>query len=279
MLGRKTKGAIVCRSCSRLVGADERKCPYCGAARPSLWGFAPALTQLTNVVDVSNLILVACGFLYVTSLAIDFEGVRGLLGPSGISLAKLGMSGGYLVFDLGRWWTILSAGWLHGGLIHILFNMNALRQLGPPVVEFYGTARMVVIYVVSSACGFALSSLMSRVEFLPPMLQGSDRTVGASAAILGLLAALIHYGKRSGQTRLSNQLWGSVALLVALSLIGLPIDNWAHAGGFGAGWVCARVMDPLKPEKPTHAVFAILCILATLASLVASVLVPLPLPQ
>ena len=35
------------------------------------------------------------------------------------------------VFGLGRWWTVLSAGWLHGGLLHILFNMMGVRQLAP----------------------------------------------------------------------------------------------------------------------------------------------------
>lgn len=277
MFERKTKGAIVCRSCSRLVGADEPKCIYCGAARPSLWGFAPALTRLTNVVDVSNLILILCGFLYVTSLAIDAAGIRGILQPSIESILKLGASGGVPVLVMDRWWTVLSAGWLHGGAIHIFFNMSSLRQIGPAVVEFYGAARMVLIYVISSACGFVLSTLASQLPFLPNFLRGGQLTLGASAAIFGLLAALIHYGKRSGQTRLSNQVWGSVALLFALSVIGvLRIDNWAHLGGFAGGWVCSRVMDPLKPETPTHVALAIACVIATIASLVASVLVPVP---
>ena len=57
-----------------------------------------------------------------------------------------GASGAYPVFGYGRWWTILSAGWLHGGALHILFNMMWVRQIGPAVADIYGAGRMVIIY-------------------------------------------------------------------------------------------------------------------------------------
>ncbi len=70
----------------------------------------------------------ACGALYLASLAADFEGVSSsglvsFLSPSTPSLFLFGASGAVPVFRFGRWWTVLSAGWLHAGVLHILFNM------------------------------------------------------------------------------------------------------------------------------------------------------------
>ena len=72
------------------------------------------------------------------------------------------------MFGLGRWWTIFSAGWLHAGLLHIFFNMMWVRQLGPPTADIYGAGRMVIIYTLSGASGFLLSSVAGHV--MPPCL-------------------------------------------------------------------------------------------------------------
>ena len=50
----------------------------------------------------------------------------------------LGASGGIPVFGYGRWWTMLSASWLHGSLLHIIFNMMWVRDLGPVVADMFG---------------------------------------------------------------------------------------------------------------------------------------------
>ena len=69
------------------------------------------------------------------------------------------MSGAVPVFQLGRWWTVLSAGWLHGSLLHIAFNLMWVRQLAPVTAEIYGPGRTILIYMISSVVGFSLSSL------------------------------------------------------------------------------------------------------------------------
>ena len=58
------------------------------------------------------------------------------------------------MFGYGRWWTVLSASWLHGGALHILFNMLWVRQLGPATAEIYGPGRMIIIYTIAGAVGF-----------------------------------------------------------------------------------------------------------------------------
>ena len=57
-----------------------------------------------------------------------------------------GASGAYPVFGRGRWWTVLSAGWLHAGLLHIAMNMYWVWQMGPAMTELFGPGRTVIIY-------------------------------------------------------------------------------------------------------------------------------------
>ena len=110
------------------------------------------------------------------------------------------------MFGLGSWWTVLSATWLHGSLLHILFNMMWVRDLGPATADVIGPARTVIIYVVSGVCGFLLSSFAGRYIGALPLLAGRRRiTVGASASIFGLLGALVHYGRKSGSSLIHGQ--------------------------------------------------------------------------
>ena len=111
-----------------------------------------------------------------------------------------GGSGGGPVFIDGRWWTVLSAGWLHAGALHILFNLMWVRQVGPIVADMSGGARMIIIYTIAGVCGFFLSSFA--YIYLPhlPFLAGAPFTIGASAPIFGLLGALVHYGRRGGSS-------------------------------------------------------------------------------
>ena len=101
--------------------------------------------------------------LYVATLLasggnISMGGFTSFLAPSTLSLFLFGASGATPVFEYGRWWTVLSAGWLHAGVLHILFNMLWVRQLGPACAEMYGAGRMVIIYVLASVMGFVASS-------------------------------------------------------------------------------------------------------------------------
>jgi rhomboid protease GluP len=145
-----------------------------------------------------------------------------------------------------------------------------VRQLAPATAEMYGPGRMVIIYTVAGVSGFGLSSLAA--VYLPrlPFLGGSLYTVGASAAIFGLLGALVYYGRRSGSSHVGSQAT-SYALIMGLFGFIMPgIDNYAHAGGFVGGYLAGWLLDPLKPERIDHLVIAVLCLVASLASIAAS---------
>ena len=168
MFKRQTTGSVVCASCGSLVGVNDDKCYSCGRRNPGLWGFGPMLRAFGNDLGFVSLVVYGCSALYIISLAFTVMlggNIMGsgnpltMLSPHYTVQFMLGASGADPVFVYGRWWTVLSASWLHGGVLHILFNMLWVRQLGPATADIYGPGRMIIIYTVAGAVGFTLSSL------------------------------------------------------------------------------------------------------------------------
>jgi rhomboid protease GluP len=216
--------------------------------------------------------------LYVLTLAASGGNILGgsifsFLSPSGRALRLFGASGASPVFDEGAWWTLLSASWLHGGLLHILFNMMWVRDLGPTMVEFLGPGRTVVIYTVAGATGFLFSSTAGEfLGTLPLLGRGAGITIGASASVFGLLGALVHYGRKSGSSLVRGEALRYAIILFVFGIIMPGIDNYAHAGGFMGGYAASVFFNPLTRERGDHLLAAALCLLATFAAIVASVL-------
>ena len=264
MFNRKTEGSVVCPYCGKLVGVRDEECWNCGRRNPGMWGFAPLLRRFGNMLDFTAIITWGCTFLFILTLLFDTSGIQtgglSFLQPSTLSLFTFGASGSYPVFVEGRWWTLVSAAWLHGGILHIFFNMLWVRQLAPATSSFYGTSRTVIIYTVSSITGFLLSSLA-----------GNQLTIGASASIFGLLGALVLYGRRGGISHISRQAMSYAAVLFVFGFLIRGVDNFAHLGGFLGGVGISWLLDPLKQERIEHFWGAIACIALTLLSIILSI--------
>jgi rhomboid protease GluP len=279
MFGRPRTGSTLCPSCGMLVGVNDAQCLNCGRRRPGLFGLTVLLRGARIEDAFVPVVMWGCGAMYLASLAIDPSaiqggggGLMGFLAPSGVSLLILGGSGAVPVFELGRWWTVLSAPWLHGGVLHILFNMMSVRNLGPAVVEFYGGARTLIIYLVAGAVGFLASSLAGQyAQFLPHFLHGGQFTVGASAGIFGLIGAVLHYGRRGGNARLRELATRWVVTGLAFGFMLPFIDNWAHMGGLLGGYLMSFWLDPLRPERGKHTLIAVIALAVSLAAIVYSV--------
>ena len=281
MAPRQTSGSVVCPSCGRLVGVQEKACPHCGRPAPGFWGYGRWLQRLGQDFGVVPFVIAVCAVLYVVSLLKDPSRVAlgGMLGfgqPSTVSLIELGASGAVPVFGLGRWWTLFSASWLHGSLLHILFNMLWVRQLLPATVRLYGLGRGTLIYLVAGVAGFALTSVAG-LFLQMPVLGGARVTIGASASIFGLLGALVAFGRRTGSSALGQQAWTWAVVMFLFGFLMPGIDNYAHLGGFGGGYAAARVLDPMREERLDHVLAAAVGLLVSLGAIVASVLAPLPL--
>lgn len=274
---RQTSGSVICTSCGVLVGVNDDTCYNCGRRNPGLWGFAPMLRSLGGDMGFVPFVIGTCAILYALTLLwsrgdIGMGSALSFLSPNLEATFIFGASGSVPVFRFGRWWTVLSAGWLHGGVLHIFFNMMAMRQLAPAVAELYGPGRMVIIYTAGNVAGFALSSFAG--AFLPSLLflRGSNFTLGASAAIAGLIGALLYYGRRSGSSMTRSYASQYILMLIVMGFLISGIDNYAHAGGFGGGYLAARILDPLKPERIDHVAIAVGCLALSILSVVVSVL-------
>jgi rhomboid protease GluP len=235
---RQVEGSVVCPQCGRLVGVNEDKCPFCGTWRPGLFGWATVLRRaLGGRLDLFTLIVGTCGTLYALALLLQPEavlqssGLMSLLSPGSRALYQLGMTGG-LAWQLGWWWTLLTAMYLHGSLLHVVFNVMWIRNLGPSVAEVYGQGRAFLLFNIAGVGGFLASNLATGVP-----------TIGASGSIFGLLAALIVYGRRRGSSMMTQQLWQWAIILGVIGFLMPGINNWAHGGGFAAGWVAAQLMN------------------------------------
>ena len=185
-------------------------------------------------------ITIVCLGLYVLALALDvsgalsFNNILNALSPTTSSLVKLG-AGGRLPISYGHWWTLITATYLHGSVLHILFNMLWLRQIGPLVVELFGNSRFIIIYTFAGLTGSIVSTIAGTTLF-----------VGASGAIFGLFAALLYYGWHRGGTFGSNifrqiLIWAAIAFLFGFMAAG--VDNWGHLGGFIGGGVAAVLLS------------------------------------
>jgi len=259
---------MICPSCGKLIGVGEDRCPFCGAWRPGLYGAAPIIQRLFGTrLDIVPLIVMTCIVLYVVALALQPEaifqsggGFLSILSPGTRALYQLGMTGG-VAWSQGWWWTLFTAIYLHGGLLHIFFNVMWIRNLGPPVGEAFGPARGFVIFTVSGALGFLVSNLL-----------GHAPSIGASGSIFGLLAALIVYGRRTGSSVLTQQLWQWAIIMFVFGFMMPGINNWAHAGGFAGGWITAEAMrsDSERRESPMVQVLALLLIALTAVGFVLS---------
>src|SRR5262245_12765967 len=256
------KGSMICPQCGKLISVNEEKCPFCGAWRPGLYGLTPAMNRwFGGRLDLINIIIVACIVLYVASLVLQPEaifrmggGIFSILSPGSRALYQLGMTGG-LAWQERWWWTLLTAIYLHGSLLHIFFNVMWIRNLGPPVTEAYGPARAFVIFSIAGAVGFLLSDIVSR-----------SPSMGASGSIFGLMAALIVYGRRTGHMALTRQIWQWAIIVFVMGFVLSGVNNWAHFGGFAGGWVTAEAMRfSERREGPGVQILALALLAATAA--------------
>ena len=241
-----------------------------------MWGFAPVLTRLGRDMGFVPFVITSCVVLYVASILIYPQRIGGLfdlLSPTTTGILIFGASGWRPVLFLGRWWTFLTASWLHGNPLHIILNMMSLRNIAPIIAEFYGASRMIIIYVISGVIGFALSTFGGYYFLSVPYLgNDSGYTLGASASIAGLIGAVFFYGHRTGSRSIAEQakLW--IMMFLVMGFIFQTIDNWAHVGGLAGGYFTAKFLDPLYPERLDHFIIALALLALSGIAIIVSVL-------
>lgn len=262
------RNSILCPNCRKLISLDEPTCPYCGLIRPGLHDTAGKLRNILFAFEPVKTIITVNITFFVLSLLLDLGGIFAegspfsFLSPSNQSLLSLGASGAIPFFLYHNYWSLFAASFLHGGMLHIVFNMMALYQLGPFVLREFGLHRFMNIYILTGVVGFAVS-----------VLAGVRFTIGASASICGLIGAIIYFGKSRGGSygeAIFKQALGWVVGLILFGFIFSGINNWAHGGGLLSGLLMAYLMgyNDRKPESAWSKILAYACAFITAGVLI-----------
>ncbi len=184
----------ICPACNALVGINATRCHECGAnLRFSIAAlskkfsglFGEQETPVTTALLIANILMFGVSWV-LTAQAGEGGGLHTLWGMSGAASFQLGASHPYPFFIQHQWWRLVTAMFLHGGLIHIGFNMMSLMQLGPALEELYGSARYLFLYVATGAFGFLVSVWFGHFS------------LGASTALLGLVGVMLAITTKRG---------------------------------------------------------------------------------
>ncbi|MGB8476289.1 MAG: rhomboid family intramembrane serine protease [Candidatus Acidiferrum sp.] len=247
--GRQPRPQL-CPACGSLVGISATRCHVCGTSlRFSLAAFSKKFSgvfgeqeaPVTTALLIANFLMLGVSWLSYAAIG-KGGGLTILWGLSGEPQYRLGASFPFSIFYLHEWWRLVTAQFLHGGLIHIGFNMMALMQIGPAVEEVYGSARYLFLYIITGAFGYLLSAGTGHFS------------LGASAGLLGLVGVMLAITTKRGGTQmreLRSKLITAIVILFVLGFSGfMAMDNWAHGGGLAAGFVLGKLF---KDGQPTTA--------------------------
>jgi len=242
----------MCPHCRALVERDASVCPFCGGslrgarARAStsapgrVLGIIPLPSTATSVIIGANVALYGVAWYLTQSAAgSDLGNATSMGGVSGEVLYRLGAKFGPAIWA-GQWWRLVTACFLHAGLLHIGLNLWCIMDLGPEVESLFSTTKFVVLYLVTGVCGFIASSWWR-----------AGLSVGSSGAIMGLIGILIgascHHGSLGKDYR--GMLWRWVLYILVFGLLPFfAVDNAAHIGGLVSGLVLGYLVPQGEPE-------------------------------
>ena len=145
---------------------------------------------------------------------------------------------GLLSFELYR---LITYGFLHGDIIHLLCNIYSLNVIGKEVESKFGKVRFLGIYLLSLIGGGLLSSVFN-----------SSLAIGASGAIFGLLGAYVYFGNRFRlyfKDALKSQIIPIIILNLGVGLLVPGIDNAGHIGGLILGYLSAMALGIPNDKK------------------------------
>jgi len=229
----------MCPNCRAFITTHDKVCPYCNEKvgpraverrdpGAIMGGFIPHARFVTMIILTINF-----GLYLATVVFSERAGQGGFMGVDGQTLLAFGAKYRLAILNYGQWWRLVTAGFLHGGLLHIGMNSWVLFDLGAQVEEVYGAARLIVVYFLATVFGFLLSTFWT-----------AALSVGASAGIMGLIGAMIALGVHNRHSSAGTAVRGmyvrwAVYILIFGMLPGLHIDNAAHIGGLAAGFGAA----------------------------------------
>jgi membrane associated rhomboid family serine protease len=233
------------------------RCPECASQR----------TQVRTIGSTSaepRLTYLLIGINVVVFLGATLGGASATSGGvSGSELLTEGALSRAAIAD-GDYWRLVTAGFLHAGFFHLMFNMLSLWILGSILEPAVGRARFALIYFVSLLCG----------SFGALLLQPTGLTVGASGAIFGLMASAAIYARSRGLSLMESGLgvWIGLNLVITFVVPGISIGG--HIGGLIGGALATLVLFDLRDQvRLGEAVTTALCAVLGLVAVAGSIAV------
>jgi membrane associated rhomboid family serine protease len=261
--GRETN--VQCSNCGRPICPDcmtvtpvGMRCPECARERTRVTRITPGIhlgrAPATYVLIAINVIVFIAQIASGAPLAIGFE--------TGGSLFRDFSLFGPAVAH-GDWYRIVTAGFLHAGLLHIAFNMVALYFLGSLLEPGIGTPRFLAVYFVSLLAG----------SFGALLLTPDSPTVGASGAVFGLMSAAFIVARHRGVEQLAAQIGFYIIINIFFTIGAAGISVGGHFGGLIAGALCGllivyaerRARRPVELEALGMLALAVISVAGALA--------------
>ncbi len=241
--------AIVCPKCGRLTEGNAPSCIHCGARLGKAWAMERAAERVLGEVNVTRAFLGFILLIYIIHVILTLlqktpsqmakGGILSNLSPAIQVQWALGLQDTRMIVHEGEWWRLVTAIFVHLGLLHLFFNGLALWYVGPLIEDLFGKARAIVLFVGTGLAG-NLASLFLHI--------GGG---GASGALFGWIGAALYLGFRRGgvfgahikRTMLS---WAAYGFLFGVFVP--RVNQAAHAGGFLAGIGLAALLGWEKRE-------------------------------
>ncbi len=261
-------GRPICPECMRPAAVGFH-CPEEGAAAPRRGGASRRpITSLGGRAMrrsglVTQVLIGLCVVAYV------LQGLPGLTGggPDNAFTQDYSLYGPGIAFD-DEYYRLLTAAFLHAGILHILFNMYALYLLGSQLEQILGRVRYLALFVLCAIGGNTLSYLING---------WSTFSVGASTAVFGFFAAYYVIARRLRADTSAILVIVGINLIITFTIA--RIDKWGHIGGLVVGLVVGAVYAYVPPRRrwvQAAAVGGVLAVLLLAAVVRTSTLTSLP---
>jgi membrane associated rhomboid family serine protease len=236
------KAGVICQRCDRPIcpscmhqASVGFHCPECAKSgaqkviKASQLRTRPVVTYV--LIAVNLIIFFACvGSGLQTRQAVIFD--YGLLGQGFTPTGEIGVAAG-------EYYRLVTGGFLHANLIHVLMNMLALYQLGLLLEPAFGRLRLAIVYMASMGAG-ALGVMI---------LHPDNLTVGASGAVFGLMGFAFMAMRARGIDPFSTGLGGTILINLVLTFtLSSYLSVGGHIGGLIGGFVCGWVLMDFGPK-------------------------------
>lgn len=247
----------MCPHCRAFISSDDKICPYCNekvGTRVAETATLPVDSVIPEHSTITLLFLLINVAFFIASIAIssDQGNRNAILSLDNRTLILLGAKWRPEIQFNGQWWRLITAGFLHGGVMHIFMNGMSLYHVGRHFEDYLGSWRLIIVYLLSTVTGFGLSLFMSPYS----------TSVGASAGLAGMIGALLASSSEPGSpTALGRRIYsywtGGILLMGFLGNLSgmMRIDNAAHIGGFVGGFLLIKAAGFPGPHRSSKEIF------------------------